>query len=34
MENEVQQFHKDFTRSIQKLSKESPNMIKVEDLWR
>ena len=28
MENEVQQFHKDFTRSIQKLSKESPNMIR------
>ena len=28
MENEVQQFQKDFTRSIQKLSKESPNMIR------
>lgn len=28
MENEVQQFYKDFTRSIQKLSKESPNMVK------
>lgn len=28
MGNEVQQFHKDFTRSIQKLSKESPNLVK------
>jgi len=28
MENEVQQFYKDFTRSQQKLSKESPNMVK------
>lgn len=28
MENEVQQFYKDFMRSIQKLSKESPSMIK------
>ncbi|MBW2554953.1 MAG: carboxymuconolactone decarboxylase family protein [Deltaproteobacteria bacterium] len=28
MENEVQQFNKDFTRSIQKLSKESPSMVK------
>jgi len=28
MENEVQLFYKDFTRSIQKLSKESPKMIK------
>jgi len=28
MENEAQQFYKNFTRSIQKLSKESPNMIK------
>jgi len=26
--NEVHQFFKDFTRSIQKLSRESPNMIK------
>ena len=28
MENEVQHFYKDFTRSVQKLSKESPNLIK------
>jgi AhpD family alkylhydroperoxidase len=28
MGNEVQQFHKDFTRSIQKLSKESPDLVK------
>jgi AhpD family alkylhydroperoxidase len=28
MGNEVQQFYKDFSRSIQKLSKESPDMVK------
>jgi AhpD family alkylhydroperoxidase len=28
MENGVQEFYKDFMRSMQKLSKESPNMIK------
>ena len=28
MKNHVQQFYKDFTRSIQKRSKESPHMIK------
>ena len=28
MGNQVQQFYKDFTRSVQKLSKESPTMVK------
>lgn len=28
MGNHVQQFYKDFTRSVQKLSKESPNVVK------
>ena len=29
MENEAQQFFKDFTRSIQKLSKESPDTVRA-----
>ena len=28
MENEIQHFYKDFIRSVQKLSKESPHMVK------